>query len=307
MLMSWISRRDFMAGGSMAAAFALLQSKTVRAASNPPIGLQLYSVRSLLPKDFAGTLQMVAAAGFRNVEAAGFYDHSAADVKQMMSAAGLNCVSAHYPLPALLKAEDATIDYAKALGLEYVICSSPSVPDPSKYANAQGGAFGAMAHSMTADDWKWNAEQFNRIGEKVKAQGMKFGYHNHTMEFRNLGNTIGLEVLLKNTQPSVVTFEMDCAWVVAGGGNPVELLSKYPTRFSLLHVKDLKPADPQGPEKRVSTELGHGVIDFKPIFAEARKVGIRYAIVEQEDFDMPIPEALKIDFDFMKAAGLPAS
>jgi sugar phosphate isomerase/epimerase len=303
--MSWISRRDFVAGGSMAAAFALMQSNTVQAAaSEPAIGLQLYSVRSLLPKDFAGTLQMVAAAGFRNVEAAGFYDHSATEVKQMMATAGLNCVSAHYPLPTLLKAEDATIDYANALGLEYVICSSPSVADPSKFANAPGGAWPAMLHSMTADDWKWNAEQFNRIGQKVKAHGMKFGYHNHTMEFRDLGGTIGLEVLLKETDPSVVTFEMDCAWVVAGGGNPVELMAKYPGRFSLLHVKDLKPAQADQPEKRVSTELGHGVIDFKPIVAEARKIGIRYAIVEQEDFDMPIPEALKIDFAFMQAAGL---
>ena len=293
----------------MTAAFACLQSKeTHAAASEPAIGLQLYSVRSLLPKDFTGTLQMVAAAGFRNVEAAGFYDHSAADVKQIMGTAGLNCVSAHYPLAALLKAEDDTIEYAKTLGLEYVICSSPSVADPSKFANAPGGAWQAMLHSMTADDWKWNAEQFNRIGQKVKAQGMKFGYHNHTMEFRKLEDgSIGLEVLLKQTEPSVVTFEMDCAWVVAGGGNPVDLMSKYPTRFSLLHVKDLKPADPQAPEKRTSTELGHGVIDFKPIFAEARKVGIRYAIVEQEDFDMPIPVALKIDYDFMKAVGLPTS
>ena len=307
--MSGISRRDFVAGGSTAAAFALLQSKTALAAvSEPTIGLQLYSVRSLLPKDFAGTLKMVAAAGFRNVEAAGFYDHSASEAKQMMAAAGLNCVSAHYPLATLIKSEDETIAYAKALGLEYVICSSPSVADPSKFANAPGGAWQAMLHSMTADDWKWNAKQFNRIGEKVKAQGMKFGYHNHTMEFRDLGGgNIGLEVLLQNTEPSVVTFEMDCAWVVAGGGNPVDLMSRYPTRFSLLHVKDLKPADPQAPEKRTSTELAHGVIDYKPIFAEARKVGIRYAIVEQEDFDMPIPDALKIDFEFMKAAGLRTS
>lgn len=307
--MSWISRRDFVAGGSMAAAFALTQSKKAfAAASEPAIGLQLYSVRSLLPKDFAGTLQQVAAAGFRNVEAAGFYDHSAADVNQMMAAAGLKCVSAHYPLGTLLKAEDDTIAYAKALGLEYMICSSPSVADPSKFENAPGGMWQAISKGMTADDWKWNAEQFNRIGKKVKAEGMKFGYHNHTMEFRDLGGgNIGLLVLLKETDPSLVTFEMDCAWVVAGGGNPVDLLSKYPTRFRLLHVKDLKPADPQQPEKRTSTELAHGVIDYKPIFAEARKVGIQYAIVEQEDFDMPIPDALKIDFDFMKAAGLRVS
>ena len=304
--MSGISRRDFVAGGSMAAAVALLSpSPACAAGSDPAIGLQLYSVRSLLPKDFAGTLKAVAAAGFRNVEAAGFYDHSAPEVKQAMSDAGLNCFSAHFPLPTLLKSEEGTIEYAKTLGLEYVICSSPWVADPSRFEHAPGGAWSAMSHSMTADDWKWNAEQFNRIGKKVKAQGMLFGYHNHTMEFRDLGGgNHGYTVLLSDTDPALVTFEMDCAWVVAGGADPVEMLAKHPKRISLLHVKDLKPAQPDQPEKRVSTELGRGVIDYKPIFAAARSAGIRYAIVEQEDFDTPIPDALKTDFDFMKAAGL---
>jgi sugar phosphate isomerase/epimerase len=98
--------------------------------------------------------------------------------------------------------------------------------------------------------------------------------------------------------------EMDCGWVVAGGGNPVELLTKYPTRFSMLHVKDLKAAEPgDEPRKRISTELGRGVIDYKPIFAAARKAAIRYSIVEQEDFDIPVFDALKIDYEFMRTQG----
>jgi sugar phosphate isomerase/epimerase len=289
----------------MAAGAAMLQSKTLHAASRKPqIGLQLYSVRQMLPKDFPGTLKQVADVGFRNVEAAGFYNHSAAEVKQMMAAAGLNCFSAHYSLADLLKGVDATMEYAKTLGLEYVICSSPSVADPSRFANAPGGAWQAMHNSMTADDWKWNAEQFNQIGQKMKAQGLKFGYHNHTMEFRDLGGgTNGYQILLKDTDPAVVTLEMDCGWVAAAGANPAEILLAHPTRFSLLHIKDFKAAQPgQEPGQRVSTELGRGVVDFKPVFAAARKVGIRYAIVEQEEFDIPAMEALKIDFDFMKAS-----
>lgn len=299
-----ISRRQFMAGGSMAAAAALLQPKALHAApATPQIGLQLYSVRKMLPQDFAGTLKQVAAVGYRNVEAAGFYNHSATEVKEMMAAAGLNCFSAHYSLPDLLKGVDATIEYANTLGLQYVICSSPSVADPSRFANAPGGAWQAMHTSMTTDDWKWNAEQFNQIGQKMKAQGLKFGYHNHTMEFRDLGGgTNGYQILLKDTDPAVVTLEMDCGWVAAAGANPAEILLAHPTRFSLLHIKDFKAAQPgQEPGQRVSTELGRGVVDFKPVFAAARKVGIRYAIVEQEEFDIPAVEALKIDFQFMQA------
>ncbi|HZD48459.1 MAG TPA: sugar phosphate isomerase/epimerase [Silvibacterium sp.] len=303
--MNPISRRKFMAGGSMTAAAALLQPKTLHAA--PPdaaIGLQLYSVRQVLAQDFPGTLAKVAGVGYRNVEAAGFYNHSAANVKQMMTTAGLKCVSAHYSLADLLKTADATMGYANALGLEYVICSSPSVADPARFAHYPGGAWQAMQHGLTADDWKWNAEQFNQMGGKMKAQGLKFGYHNHTMEFRDLGGTNGYQILLSDTDPSLVTLEMDCGWVVAGGADPVELLSKYPARFSMLHVKDLEAVQPgQEPGKRVSTELGHGVIDYKPIFAAARNAGIRYSIVEQEDFDMPVFDALKIDFEYMRTQG----
>jgi sugar phosphate isomerase/epimerase len=299
-----ISRREFVAGSAVTAA-ALMGSKSLFAAdSEPAIGLQLYSVRKMLEKDYAGTLRQVAEVGFRNVEAAGFYGQSAADVKQIMTEAGLNCFSAHYSLADLLKGVDATIDYAKALGLEYVICSSPSVADPSRFANAPGGAWQAMHKAMTADDWKWNAEQFNQIGQKMKANGLKFGYHNHTMEFRELeGGTNGYQILLKDTDPAVVTLEMDCGWVAAAGGNPAEILLAHPTRFTLLHIKDFKAAQAgQEPGQRVSTELGKGVVDLKPIFAAARKIGIRYEIVEQEEFDMPAIEALKIDFEFMRAS-----
>ena len=291
----------------MTAAAALLQSKNLFAAhAGPGIGLQLYSVRKLLAQDYEGTLKMVGSIGFRNVEAAGFYGRSAADAKKAMTAAGLNCFSAHYSLADLLKATDDTIAYAKELGLEYVICSSPSVADPSRFANAPGGAWEAMHHGMTADDWKWNAGQFNVLSEKMKAQGLKFGYHNHTMEFRDLGGgTNGYQILLKDTNPKVVTLEMDCGWVAAAGANPAEILLAHPTRFSLLHIKDFKAAQPgQEPGQRVSTELGKGVVDFKPVFAAAKKIGIHYAIVEQEEFDIPAEDALKIDYQFMQGAGL---
>lgn len=299
-----ISRRTFIVGGSMAAAFALFRSRRLLAASaNLPIGLQLYSVRQALAQDYPGTLQQVANIGYREVEAAGFYGHSASEVKQLMANAGLNCVSAHYPLADLLKAEDATIDYAKTLGLQYIICSAPSVPDPSRFAHTPGGAWQGMQHGLPLDDWKWNTDQFNRLGKKLKATGLQFGYHNHTMEFRDLGDGMtGFEALLKYTDPAYVTLELDCGWVIAAGQDPVEILTKHPTRFSMLHIKDLKPLQAnQEPGQRISTELGHGVVDYKPIFAAARSANIRHAFIEQEDFDKPVFDALKIDFESMQA------
>jgi sugar phosphate isomerase/epimerase len=155
---------------------------------------------------------------------------------------------------------------------------------------------------MTLDDWRWNADQFNRIGERVKAAGMRFAYHNHTGEFRAENGVVFYDELLRSTDPAKVTMEMDCGWVVVGGKNPVDYLTRYPSRFSMLHVKDFKmghgvvpaPAPP-------STEMGRGVIDYRPIFEAAKKANIEHAFVEQEEFDMPPMEALKIDADYMRA------
>ncbi len=301
--MKAFSRRKFLAAGSMAAA-GLLQSKTLRAAAqiSPSIGLQLYSVRQMLPKDYEGTLKQIAAIGYREVEAAGFFGRSASDVKGAMAAAGLKCVSAHYSLADLLKTTDATIEYAKALGLEYVICSAPSAPDPERLAKAPGGTWQGVLHDMTLDDWKWNAGQFNQMGRRMKAAGIKFGYHNHTMEFHDFGGANGFQALLSETDPAYVTFELDCGWAVAAGQDPIARLKAHPKRFSLLHVKDLTPASGStAPDKRVSTELGHGTVDYRPILAAARAAGIRLAFIEQEDFDIPVLDALKIDFDKMRA------
>ena len=263
--------------------------------------MQLYSLRELLPKDFDGTLKAIAAAGYTEVEAAGYYAMSAADFKQSMTAAGLNCVSGHYPLDLLGQNLENVLNFAKEAGLQYVVCSSPSLKDPSKVKvpPKDPGFHEAWMQAFTLDDWKWNAEQFNQIGTRVKGYGMKFGYHNHVAEFRKLGKTVGYDVLLQQTDPELVTFEMDCGWVAVAGYSPVEYLTKYPTRISMLHVKefDLK----KGTEHPQSTELGRGSIDYGPIFAAAKKGGhLTHYFVEQEDFDMPPLEAIKVDAEYMK-------
>ncbi len=280
MLSHSLSRRHFIA----LSAATLAATKLARAYPlGLPLGMQLYSVRTMLPTDFAGTLKQVGALGYKEVEAAGFYDHSVEEVKAAMQAAGLNCVSAHYPLGTLKPKLDDNIAYAKALGLQYMVCSSAMHRDPT-----------AGRGPLTLDDWKWVADQFNQIGEKVNAAGMKFAYHNHTPEFTPIDGTMPWELLEKNTDPAKVNFEMDCGWVIVAGQNPIPFLDKYGKRIVMLHVKDFKGNKPP------SVPLGTGDIDYKPIFAAAAKhARIRHIFVEQEETQTTMLDALGIDAKYM--------
>jgi sugar phosphate isomerase/epimerase len=300
--MNQFSRRTLLKSGAAAAgAWAIGQHTLLADPLGLPVGLQLYSVRKLLPNDYARTLRQLAAIGYREVEAAGFFGHSADEVKSAMGNAGLRCVSAHYPMSELSKNADGILQYAKTLGLSYVICSSPSVADPAKLASYPGGAGKYFTNAMSADDWRWNAQQFNLLGKKFKAEGIQFGYHNHTTEFRDIGSGLaGFDVLLKETDPAYVTLEMDCGWVSAAGKDPVAYLRQYPGRISLLHVKDLKPPVPgKLPGERSSTILGKGTIDYKPIFVAAKKAGIKHYFVEQEEFDGDIMQELTADYQYL--------
>jgi sugar phosphate isomerase/epimerase len=277
-----ITRRRFISSTSAAA--ALLYTGVGRAASlGLPVGLQLYSVRTLLPTDYAGTLKQIGALGYKEVEAAGFFNLPVEQVKTAMQAAGLRCVSAHYPLLLLRQHLDEILTFCKSLGVGYVTCSSPM--------HQQEGVKGPL----TLDDWRWSADQFNQVATKVEAAGMKFAYHNHVAEFGAINGTLPYEELLKNTDPAKVSFELDCGWVIVGGQDPVHYLKQYPARIVMLHVKDFKDNKPP------SVELGTGSIDYTPIFAAAAATGhIRHAFVEQEEFQTPIMEALAVDAKYMK-------
>src|SRR5271169_1527967 len=298
-----ISRRTFLQTASASAVGAAVWSRVPRLMANPlglPIGLQLYSVRDLLPRDYEGTLRQIGALGYREVEAAGFFGHSPSEVKLAMDHAGLNCVSAHYPLKDLLPKVDETIQFGKDLGLKYIVCASPWLKDPSRVKDPGSRA---ARDAMTLDDWRWNAEQFDRIGELVNKAGIRFAYHNHTAEFRSENGVVFYDEILRATDPAKVTFEMDCGWVVVGGANPVDYLTRYPSRFSMLHVKDFKMNGwTLGSTPPPSTEMGRGTIDYRPIFEAAKKARIEHAFVEQEEFDMPPMEALKIDAEYMRAS-----
>jgi sugar phosphate isomerase/epimerase len=280
------SRRSFLKKAAVVgAAVASQQAEWLRASAlGLPLGLQLYSVREQLPKDYLGTLKQIAALGYKEVEAAGFYDKSAADVKAAMHEAGLHLVSAHYASAVLFPQLDSIIDYAKALGLEWIVCSFPAIKNP---ARLQDKSYQGVRRSFTLEDWRYNADQFNQIGEKVKAAGMRFAYHNHTMEFAAQDGVVPFDELARLTDPEKVWFEVDTGWVVVGGGDPEAILSRYGKRIKMLHVK----------------ELGRGALDIPKILAAAKRYArIEHCFVEQEAFDVPWVESLKIDAEYMEKA-----
>ena len=279
------TRRTFLKTAGAAAA-TMAGSRVLPAAPlQLPIGLQLYSVRNLLPKDFAGTLKQLYAAGYREVEAAGYFDKSAADFRHAMDDAGLRCISTHLTLSALRTKLDESLEYAHALGLEYIICSSSGGVHRDPAAKGE----------TTLDDWRYIAGEFNRIGAAIKAAGMTFGIHNHIPEFAVLDGTTVYDELLRLTDPKLVVFEMDCGWVTASGHDPVAYLSKTPERFPLLHVKDMA-RETDG--KFHSVVMGQGVANYHRILHAA--TGLKHYFIEQEEFVGDPMAELREDADYMR-------
>ena len=284
--MSNSSRRSFLkAAGAVTAATSLGADRLVAAPLHLPAGLQLYSVRNLLPKDFDGTLAKVHAAGYTVVEAAGYYDRTAQQFRKSMDQAGLRCVSTHHTLKQLQTQLDQWMEYGHTLGLEYIVCSSSG----GVHRNPQAKG------PQTLDDWRWIASEFNRIGEKVKAAGMTFGVHNHQPEFATLDGTLVYDELLRLTDPGLVVFEMDAGWVYAAGHDPVDYMRKMPQRFPLMHVKDMV-REPDG--KVLLPVMGKGNMNYRAIMRAA--TGLKYYFIEQERFDMDPMEELRLDAEYMR-------
>jgi sugar phosphate isomerase/epimerase len=285
--MSNPSRRTFLKTTGAAAAITAFAGSRLLAADpiKMPIGLQLYSVRNLLPHDFDGTLKQLYLAGYREVEAAGYYDKTAGAFRDAMDHAGLRCVSSHLTLSILRDKLDESIAYAHALGLDYIICSSSGGVhrDPK-----------APKGDLSLDDWRYVAGEFNRIGEKIKAAGMTFGVHNHIPEFAVFNGVTVYDELLRLTDPKFVVFEMDCGWVTAAGHNPIDYLSKTPERFPLLHVKDMAR---QTDGKFHSVVLGQGIPDYPAILRAA--TGLKHYFIEQEEFTNDPMTELREDADYM--------
>ena len=260
-------------------------------------------MREYLPTDYAGTLKKIGALGYREVESAhGYFNHSVAEVKQAMQDAKLKVVSAAYSFDDLQPQFDQILEFNKALGVGYIVCVSRDSKDPLRIKNMNPAD---RANALTLDDWRWSAEVFNRMGEKTNAAGMKFGYHNHTLEFRRLNGVVPYVELLRLTDPSKVTMEMDCRSVIASRQESVDYLRKYPTRISMLHVKDFKRIDPAAPTKDpVAGDWdGASSIMLPSSRPPGRQGNVKHCFVEQEQFDVPPMESLAIDAAYMRKMG----
>jgi sugar phosphate isomerase/epimerase len=163
----------------------------------------------------------------------------------------------------------------------------------------------SLASGITLDDWKWNAEQLNKIGAAAKQAGLRCGYHNHNMEFRSYDGVVAYDELLRLTDPQLVTMEMDIAWVVTAGVDPVKYLKKHDDRISLLHVKDVVK-DLRVTADRLqaqTTEVGSGKVDWKRLFKAMESKRIAHYFVEQENFERLPLESVKISFDYLRGLG----
>jgi len=223
------------------------------------IGLQLYTVRDLMKADMPGTLARVAAIGYKEVEFAGYFDRTPRQVRDLLHRYHLASPSTHLPFESFQNWQKA-LDDTKAIGHKWV--TIPWIPEEKR---------------RTADDWKGIAAQFNRVGAQAKSSGLRFAYHNHDFELKPLGDVRPLDILLGETDPALVDFEMDIYWVKFGGGDPLDYINRFPHRFALAHVKDSS-----GPPDNRMVDVGQGKIDFRSIFARSGKAGIKHYFVEHD-------------------------
>jgi sugar phosphate isomerase/epimerase len=288
--MTTLDRRTFL--GAVGA--AVLAARPAWAASIKKVGVQLYTVRTDLQKDFDGTLAKVAATGYKEVEFAGYFGHTAAGVRDALKKHHLVSPAAH-------------IDYA-------------TVSDPAKWAKTLDDA-ATIGHKFLVNPWideaqrnkpgEWEriAETYNTAAAAAKKHGIQFCYHNHNFEFyprQDAGGKQPMDILLETCDPKLVKIELDLCWIAAAGKDPLDYFHKYPGRFPLVHVKGLRKVPPASadptPIAQVLpdvTDVGHDdVVDWKRIFAKANEAGIKHYFVEHDQPKDPFA-SLKNSYDYV--------
>lgn len=283
-------RRDFVKQVGLLAAISCVQPAVLLAA---PVaykaGLQLYTLRDYIGQDAKGVLAKVAKAGYQEVETYGyspgqhFWGLKPAELKAALAANGLTTPSGHYDLGGYLREGNealltTTIEAAQACGQQYVI-----VPYLDEKLRATPADFRAVAAKL------------NQAGARCKAAGLRLGYHNHDFEFTPIGGTTLYDVLLKETDPALVDFEMDIYWVVRAGQDPIKLMQAHPKRFPLWHIKDMDKTRPD-----LNTEVGSGSIDYRRIMAYAGTAGLKHAIMEQENFALDAYQSIAQSAAYMR-------
>lgn len=257
-----MNRRNFIKNSALLAAAANF-SFTQTWGQSLPLGVQLFSIRNYVNKDLESTMAKVAEIGYQYVEPAGYnrqnhtiHGKSPKIFADVLSVNNLKAISAHAQFS--LAEADACLDDFATLGVKYLVCPS---------------ARGESRKSL--DGYKKAADELNAIGKKAKERGIIFGYHNHDFEFTKIEGQTPYDILLKNTDPGLVFFQVDIGWMIKSGNSPVEYFKQNPGRFPLWHVRDI---DANG----VSVPVGTGKVDFKEIFAHKKQAGLTCGIVETQ-------------------------
>jgi sugar phosphate isomerase/epimerase len=266
-----ISRRRFIRGAALGVGAAgYLFDGTTQLAADPlglPIGCQTYPVRNALGKDFEGTLRELAAIGYKRIEMCSppGYERSgygplvnmkASEMREKIKAAGLGCESCHYQFRELKENLDDRIAFAKELGLKQMVLASFGVPQ-----------------TATLSDWARVAGELNKIGEQTHKAGLQTGFHNHDGEFKEIDGVLIYDKLMSELDSKLVKMQFQVS-VGRLGFDAATYLTKYPGRFCSLHLQDWSPAD----KKEVA--IGQGAVDWKKLFAAAKKGGIKNYFVE---------------------------
>ncbi|HTV80556.1 MAG TPA: sugar phosphate isomerase/epimerase [Steroidobacteraceae bacterium] len=293
-----IARRTFLQAAAAGVGLAVPLVRALAAQPQPffkrhhlPLGLQLYTVGAQARKDLNGTLAKVAAAGYQTVELAGLYGNSPQVMRKAADDVGLRYTSAHIQPksqngePAFDQPPEQLAATMRVLGIPDVVLpmflmpahlSRPSGANLENYLDQVGA-------QLTADDWKATATFLNEKAAALQKVGLRTSYHNHNLDFRPVGDSYGLEILLKETDPKLVFFEMDVGWVAAGGGDPIRILEAHKGRFRMMHVKDLMATTKTNYAMHQDpAEVGSGMLPWVRILDVAYATGVRKFFVEQE-------------------------
>ena len=281
------NRKEFLnLTGSVAGAIALSKYANDFLINNgqagiKTFGLQLYTLRDDMLKDPRYVLKQIAGFGYQQVESyegpkGMFWGMSNKEFKTCMDELNMIIISSHCDIN---KDFEKKVDEAAAIGMKYLIYNWPDKKEPM-------------------DEYRRLADSFNKCGEICRKAGLRFANHNYDKSFEMLDSEFPQDVLMQNTDPALVDYQMDIYWVVSGGADPISWLKKYPNRFRLCHIKDrIKDAT----ERDASCTLGEGSIDFSNILKIAKKNGMQYYFVEQERYDGTTPvKAVETDAEYMK-------
>jgi sugar phosphate isomerase/epimerase len=253
------------------------------------IGLQLYTVRDQMKADFDGTIAKVASIGYKEVEFAGYFGRTPEQVRAVIDRNGLTSPSCHVEYAVLSDKWPSVIDSSKTIGQSYIVC--PWIPEEIR---------------KQPDGWKRAIDTFNHAGEISKKSGIQFAYHNHWFEFLPVNGKLPYDMLLERCDPALVKMELDLCWITVAGADPLTYFNRYPGRFPLVHVKDMKKlpkvsasgGQDFGDSLQDMTAVGSGIIDWKRIFAQSEKAGIKHYIVEHDKPEAPF-ESIKISYDYL--------